>query len=88
MQFEKVPFVLETSGAFGREALALWKWLKACAKAVKLPNYVMSEMPHTWSAFTFQQMFPQRISFAVAKYTAKAVICGLQSSQRLSAFSV
>ena len=29
MQFEKVPFVVETSGAFGKEARALWKWFKA-----------------------------------------------------------
>jgi hypothetical protein len=86
LQFDKVPFVLESSGAFGKEALKLWKWLKAEAKERKVENYVMAEKPHTWSAFTFQQMIPQRISFAVAKFTARAVIKGLVRSQRVSVF--
>jgi hypothetical protein len=86
LQFDKVPFVLETSGAFGKEALKLWACLKAKAHQLKLENYVMAEKQHTWSAFTFQQMYPQRISFAVAKFTARAVIQGLVRSQRLSVF--
>jgi hypothetical protein len=86
LQFDKVPFVCETSGAFGKEALKLWAWLKAKARELRLENYVMAEKQHTWSAFTFQQMYPQRISFAIAKLTARAVIQGLVRSQRLSVF--
>ena len=60
--------------------------VKAKARELKLENYTMAEKQHTWSAFTFQQMYLQRISFAIAKFTAKAVIQGLVRSQRLSVF--
>ena len=79
--FEKVPFAIESSGAWGKSAIAFWKSLKSAAVTAKLQNYVVSEKPHTWSAFSFQQMVPQKISFVVAKYTAQAIIRGLTSSR-------
>jgi hypothetical protein len=81
ISFEKVPFALESSGAWGPAALELWKLMKAEAKKKKVSNYVLSGKAHTWAAFTFGAMVPQRISFEVAKWTALGVIRGLNSSR-------
>ena len=81
ISFEKVPFAVESSGAWGRIAKDLWKQLKRYAKKVKHPNYVQSQQPHTWTAFTFGTFYVQVISFAVAKLTAQAVLRGLKSAR-------
>jgi hypothetical protein len=78
--FEKVPAAFESSGAWGKSMLEVWVGLKAAAKKAKLQNYVLSHREHTWSAFTFSQMIPQRISFNVAKWTARAVLRGMSAS--------
>ena len=39
-----------------------------------------SSRPRTWSAFTAFQWYPQRISFAVAKLTARLVLRGVKAS--------
>ena len=80
ISFEKVPAAFESSGAWGKSMLALWVDTKAAAKVAKLENYVLAEKEHTWSAFTFHQMVPQKISFAIAKWTARGVLRGLTSS--------
>ena len=80
ISYEKVPAAFESSGAWGKSMLALWVNIKAAAKKAKLENYVLAEKEHTWSAFTFQQMVPMKISFAIAKCTARCVLRGLTSS--------
>jgi hypothetical protein len=80
ISYEKVPAAFESSGAWGKSMLSLWVNMKAAAKQCKLENYVLAEKEHTWSAFTFQQMVPQKISFAIAKWTARAVLRGLTAS--------
>jgi hypothetical protein len=79
LQFDKVPFLCE-------KALKLGPWPKAKARELKLENYVMAEKQHTGSALTFEQVCPQKISFAIAKFTARVVIQGLARSIRLSVF--
>ena len=81
INFDKVPFVIESSGAWGKSARELWHMLKQKAKAIKLQNYVRANKPRTWTAFTFSSFYSQAISFAVAKHTAQAVIRGLQSAR-------
>ena len=79
--FDRVPFAVESSGAWGKSAKALWHKMKGKAKEIKLQNYVMANKPRTWSAFTFGSFYSQAISFAVAKCTAQAVLRGLKSSR-------
>ena len=79
--FELVPFAVESSGAWSRRGCRLWKEMKAVYKGTGQDNYVMQEREHTWSAFTFMQMVPQRVSFAVHYYTALKVIEGVRSSR-------
>ena len=61
--------------------MELWRELKKEAKEQKKLNYIQDEKPHTWTAFTYGQMVPQMISFAVARWTAQGVIRGLVSSR-------
>ena len=79
--FDKVPFAIESSGAWGKSTKGFWNKMKGKAKEIKLENYVMANKPRTWSAFTFSSFYSQAISFAVAKYTAQAVLRGLKSSR-------
>ena len=83
VQFEKVPAVLESTGAFGNRLLALWEEAKAIHKALpheERMNYVRKDKPRTWSAFTFAQMYPQRLSFHVNLWTARARLRGWRNA--------
>ena len=60
VDFQKFGIVFESSGAFGRQALSLWTQLKHAANEIGLDNYVATELLHTSSAFTFEQMIPQK----------------------------
>ena len=82
MNFEVLPFALESSGALGKHATLLWKSLKKQFKKLGVCNYILHDMPRTWSAFTPFQWFPQRLSFTVAKLTARMVIAGVKASAR------
>ena len=42
VSFDKVAFAIESSGAWGKVALDLWKNMKGRAKEIKLENYVRS----------------------------------------------
>jgi hypothetical protein len=81
---EKIPLSFESSGAWGVNMIALWKELKITYKCVQSENYIRQDKPHTWTAFTYAQFWPQRISFAISKYTAQMVIAGLASSRRFA----
>ena len=84
---EKVPLTMESSGAWGAGLKAFWKELKAKHKALKRENYIRLGIPYTWSAFTFTQYWPQRLSFAVAKHTAQMVIEGLNRARHTAAIA-
>ena len=49
------------------------------------PNYVVQEVEHTWSAFTFQQMVPQKLSFDVHYWSARASIRAIRRSADMAA---
>ena len=74
MPFEFIPFAFESSGAFSRIGCDLWKELSGSFHG---DNYIRQEKPFTWSAFTFQQMIPQKLSFAVHFWSARAAMRGL-----------
>ena len=74
VDFQKFGIAFESSGAFGRQALSLWAQLKHAANEIGLDNYVTSGLPHTWSAFTFEQMIPQKISWIVHVKNAEAIV--------------
>ena len=59
------PERFESSGAFGRQALSLWCEPKYAAVEISLNSYIVSGKPHTWSAFTFEQMLPQKVSWKI-----------------------
>jgi hypothetical protein len=79
--FDKVPAAFESSGAWGHSFIDTWKSMKVAAKEEKLANYVISGSEHTWSAFTYSQMVPQKISFCIALWTARAVLRGIAASR-------
>ena len=45
--------------------MSLWSKLKYAAAEIGLGNYIVSGKPHTWSAFTFEQMLPQKVSWKI-----------------------
>ena len=47
-------------------------------------NYIRAGLPYTFTAFTYQQFWPQKISFEIAKFTAKMVIEGLAKARSLN----
>ena len=58
-QFDKLPFVIETPGAWSVKAVALWKRIKASYKAAVAvaigfasATLLNTDQAHTWSAFT------------------------------------
>jgi len=43
-------------------ALSLWSELKYVASEIGIGNHIVSRKYHAWSAFTFEQMLPQKVS--------------------------
>ena len=84
---EKVPLTMESSGAWSAELKLYWGELKSKHKALKRDNYIRLGAPYTWSAFTFSQYWPQRLSFAIAKHTAEMVIEGLRRARQVAAIA-
>ena len=69
-EFDKLPFIIETSGAWSVKAVALWKRIKSSHKAAVVDGFATAAFlntkhahMYTWSAFTLGSWFPQRISF-------------------------
>ena len=81
LDFDFVPFALESSGALGPAASALWKELKAANRKLGQQSRIAQELPHTWSAFTFSQFHMQRLSFTSARATAVAVLQGVKRAR-------
>ena len=86
IDFEVIPFAVETSGALGRRARKFWTHLKSILRTKE--NYIRQERPCTWSAFTPVQWWSQRISFEVVRQTARMVRFGSRSSWVLPAARV
>ena len=78
---DKVPLSVESSGAWSKEFRALWKELKSLHRSNNNESYIRQGKPHTWSAFTFAQYWPQRISFMINRTTARMVMDGLKASR-------
>ena len=77
LHFDKVPAAFEVTGAFGKEVLKLWKEAKSLHKGLfGGQNYIKLQMPRTWTAFTFSQMYPQLLSFTINLWTARQKIRG------------
>ena len=74
VDFQKFGIAFESSGAFGRQALSLWCELKYAAAEMGLDNYIVSGKPHTWSAFTFEQMLPQKVSWKIHYKNAESIM--------------
>ena len=83
----KVPLTIESSGAWSDELKLYWKELKCKHKDLKRENYIRLGVPYTWSAFTFTQYWPQRLSFAIAKHTAEMVMEGLSRARHIAAIA-
>ena len=64
-----VPFILECTGAFGKEAARTFKkWAEMAeerAKATGRGNYRSAGLPHTWNALKFANLYSQMLSFVV-----------------------
>jgi hypothetical protein len=80
LDFQKFGVAFESSGAFGKTALKVWDRLKYMAAEVGLDNYVVAGKPCTWSAFTFEQMIPQKVSWVIMRQNANAIVQGVQRS--------
>ena len=84
-EFDKLPFIIETSGAWSVKAVTLWKRIKASHKnavsdGFASATFLNTKQAHTWSAFTLGSWFPQRISFSIRKWMASAVHAGINSA--------
>ena len=78
-EFDKLPFIIETSGAWSVKAVARIKssHKAAVADGFATATFLNTKQAHTytWSAFTLGSWFPQRISFRIRKWMASAVPC-------------
>ena len=81
---EKVPISIESTGAWGPQLKAIWSEFKARHSFMKKENYIRAGLPYTFTAFTYQQFWPQKISFEIAKFTAKMVIEGLAKARSIN----
>ena len=81
LNFDFLPFVIETSGALGPDARKLWNEVRNTYAKRKLPNYIVQEKEHTWSAFTFEQYYLQKFSFSAAHHTARAILGAVESAR-------
>ena len=85
-EFDKLPFIIETFGAWSVKAVALWKRIKSSHKAVVVDGsatattFLNTKQSHTWSAFTLRSWYPQRISFSVRKWMASTVHAEINST--------
>ena len=75
--YEKTPLSFESSGAFGDNMKIIWAVLKARHSKIQKEDYIRAGLPYTFTAFTFSQYWPQRISFAISKFTARMVMDGI-----------
>jgi hypothetical protein len=83
MPIEKIPLPIESSGAWGEGLRELFREASIMHRETSGGlNYVRQGKPFTWTAFSFQQYWPQRISFAIARFTAQMVLSGLGRSRR------
>ena len=46
------------------------------AAEVRLDNYVVTGKSFTWSAFTFEQMVPQKVSWVIMRQNANVIRLG------------
>ena len=65
-EFDKLPFIIETAGAWSVNAVALWKRIQSTHKAAladgfATATFLNTKQAHIWSAFTLGSWFPQRI---------------------------
>jgi hypothetical protein len=79
--FEKVGLAFESSGAFGRNAKSFWAELRSLSREVEMDDYITAGKPYTSTAFTFHQMIPQKISWAIHFMNAQAVMALASTSQ-------
>ena len=56
--------------------------LKSKHRLLKKENYIRAGLPHTHTAFTFCQFWPQKISFMINRATAQMVLEGLHRSRK------
>ena len=62
-EFDRLPFIIETSGAWSVQAVALWKRIKSSHKAAvadgfATATFLNTEQAHTWSVFTLGSWIP------------------------------
>ena len=84
-EFDKLPFIIETSGAWSVKIVALWKRIKSSHKAavadgLAYATFLNTKQAHTWSAVTLGSWFPQRVSFSIRKWMASVVHAGINSA--------
>ena len=87
-RFALIPFVLETSGAWGPKAKKFWRVLMGIFKSEvaerRVPGSLLTHKDHksecTWNAFTLNCLFPMYVSFKVRKRLAEAVYIGFGRS--------
>ena len=55
-------------------AISLVRPVLQPASEIGLDNYIVSGKPHTWSAFTFEQMLPQKVSWKIHYKNAQSIM--------------
>ena len=81
---EKIPLSIESTGSWGPQLKALWSEFKGIHNFLDKKNYIRAGKPYTFTAFTYHQFWPQKISFEIAKLTARMVIEGLAKARSLN----
>ena len=74
LQFDKVPLVFESTGAFGKYTMEWFNIMVARNKALRLPNLRVLGLAHTFTANSFKSIWGQRLSIVQAVHYAESVI--------------
>ena len=73
-----VPLIFEVTGSMGPNAKSEFdKWCKEAAALVTQQggqNYRALDLPHTWNAMKFSNLYSQMISFSIVRDTAMTVM--------------
>ena len=73
-----VPLIFEVTGSMGPNAKDQFnKWCKEAAALVTKQggrNYRALDLPHTWNAMKFSNLYTQMISFSIVRDTAMTVV--------------
>ena len=80
LQFDQLPLVFESTGAFGTETQSWFSQMVKTSKDLGQRSLALSGAPHTWPANAFSSFWSQRLSLVQAMHQAESMQKAIQDS--------